>query len=101
MIFVYKLNFSAHTILYHHREEEYISRPRFGRQTSRQADRPIDSSLDVLDDEDDLEAGLCETTGYELRIRQNCETIVESVCMNVTVTKYNKKIERNCTTRVS
>ena len=43
----------------------------------------------------------CKTTGYETQIRQDCETIVEEVCSNVTVAKFNKKIEKTCTTKVS
>ena len=43
----------------------------------------------------------CQTTGYETQIRQDCETIVEEVCSNVTVAKFNKKIEKTCTTKVS
>ena len=42
----------------------------------------------------------CQTTGYETQIRQDCETIIEEVCNNVTVAKFNKKIEKTCTTKV-
>ena len=42
----------------------------------------------------------CQTTGYETQIRQDCETIIEEVCQNVTVAKFNKKIEKTCTTKV-
>ena len=42
----------------------------------------------------------CQTTGYDTQIRQDCETIVEEVCQNVTVAKFNKKIEKTCTTKV-
>ena len=43
----------------------------------------------------------CQTTGYDTQIRQDCETIVEEVCQNVTVAKFNKKIEKTCTTKVN
>ena len=46
-------------------------------------------------------SGNCQTTGYETRIRQDCEVVTETVCSNITVTKFNKKIEKSCTTRVS
>ena len=42
----------------------------------------------------------CQTTGYETQIRQDCETIIDNVCSNVTVAKFNKKIEKKCTTKV-
>ena len=42
----------------------------------------------------------CQTTGYETRIRQDCEVVTETVCTNVTVTRYNKEIQQTCTTRV-
>ena len=42
----------------------------------------------------------CQTTGYDTQIRQDCETIIEEVCQNVTVAKFNKKIEKTCTTKV-
>ena len=45
--------------------------------------------------------GECKTTGYETRIRQDCEVVTDTVCSNLTITKYKKKIEKNCTTRVS
>ena len=62
------------------------SRPRAGRQSPEPPD--------------DLLTGNCETTGYETRVRQDCQVVTENVCTNVTVTRFNKKIERNCTTRV-
>ena len=42
----------------------------------------------------------CQTTGYDTQIRQDCETIIEEVCQNVTVAKFKKKIEKTCTTKV-
>ena len=45
--------------------------------------------------------GDCQTTGYETRIRQDCEVVTETVCANKTVTRYNKEIQKSCTTRVS
>ena len=46
-------------------------------------------------------SGECQTTGYETRIRQDCEVVTETVCSNKTVTRYNKEIQQSCTTRVS
>ena len=43
----------------------------------------------------------CETKGFETRIRQDCEVVTETVCSNLTVTRFRKEIETTCTTRVS
>ena len=42
----------------------------------------------------------CKISGYDTQIRQDCETIIEEVCQNVTVAKFRKKIERTCKTKV-
>ena len=42
----------------------------------------------------------CTTTGYETNIRQDCTTVTETVCSNVTVAKFNKTIDTKCTTKV-
>ena len=41
----------------------------------------------------------CTTTGYETNIRQDCTTVTETVCSNVTVAKFNKTIDTKCTTK--
>ena len=43
----------------------------------------------------------CKTTGYETQIRQDCTKVQETICNNVTVAKFNKKIEKKCTTKVT
>ena len=60
--------------------------PRHGRQEFREP-RQIEES--------------CETTGYETQIREDCKTLVETVCNNVTVTRFRPDIDEKCTTRVS
>ena len=45
--------------------------------------------------------GDCEVTGYEVRVRQDCQVVTETACANVTVARFNKTIEQTCTTRVS
>ena len=42
----------------------------------------------------------CKATGYETQIREDCRTVVENVCRNVTVPRTKMKIERKCSTRV-
>jgi len=59
--------------------------PRHGRQEFREP-RQIEES--------------CETTGYETQIREDCKTLVETVCNNVTVTRFRPDIDEKCTTRI-
>ena len=62
-------------------KEESGERPREGRQSS---------------DEDE-----CENQGYETQIQESCETVADTECFNVTVTKTRKDIKKTCRTRVS
>ena len=39
--------------------------------------------------------------GYETQIQESCETVTDTECSNVTVTKTRKDIKRICSTRVS
>ena len=43
----------------------------------------------------------CENQGYETQIQESCETVTDTECSNVTVTKTRKDIKRTCSTRVS
>ena len=61
-------------------EEERSEEEREGRQTG---------------EEDD-----CENLGYETQIQESCETVLDTECSNVTVTKTRKDIKRTCRTRV-
>ena len=54
-------------------------------------------SRDPLPSSDWLQG--CTTTGYETNIRQDCTTVTETVCSNVTVAKFNKTIDTKCTTK--
>ena len=45
-------------------------------------------------------SGDCEITGFEVRIREECQVVTETLCTNVTVARYSKRIDQTCTTRV-
>ena len=42
----------------------------------------------------------CQTTGYETQIREECTAVTDTECKNITVTRYRKEIDRQCTTKV-
>ena len=46
------------------------------------------------------EDGDCENKGYETKIQEICEKVLDTECSNVTVTKTRKDIKKTCRTRV-
>jgi len=47
----------------------------------------------------DIKQG-CTTTGYEKRIRELCEEVLETVCKQVKEVNYRKEIQERCDTRL-
>eukprot|EP00091_Calanus_sinicus_P025113 TRINITY_DN9393_c0_g1_i1.p1 TRINITY_DN9393_c0_g1~~TRINITY_DN9393_c0_g1_i1.p1 ORF type:complete len:191 (+),score=27.21 TRINITY_DN9393_c0_g1_i1:93-665(+) len=47
----------------------------------------------------DIKQG-CETTGYEKRIRELCEEVLETICKPVKEVEYRKEIQTRCDTRI-
>merc|ERR1712106_766970 len=42
----------------------------------------------------------CETTGFEVREREVCETLTREECETIQVTKYRKEIDQVCKTKI-
>jgi len=42
----------------------------------------------------------CVTTGYDTRIRELCEEVLETICKPTTEVKYRKEIQTRCDTRI-
>merc|ERR1712064_176467 len=47
----------------------------------------------------EIEQG-CKTTGYETRLRELCEEVLETVCKPVKEVEYRKEIQERCDTRL-
>lgn len=47
----------------------------------------------------DIKQG-CETTGYEKRIRELCEEVLETICKPIKEVAYRKEIQTRCDTRI-
>jgi len=47
----------------------------------------------------DIKQG-CETTGYEKRIRELCEEVLEKICKPTKEVEYRKEIQTRCDTRI-
>ena len=75
------------------RQSEQENKPRRRKKIVRQSRQEFRDGKQI--DEN------CETTGYETQIREDCNQIVETVCKNVTITKFKPDIKRTCKTRVS
>ena len=66
-------------------------------RVSQRQERQLSQGLPELSQQQDGEQ--CETT-FQTNIQPECETSVETICRNVTVTKTRPDIKETCKTRV-